>query len=920
MEKLVISPEKPFKTPEEELSFLRERLSQVEERISNDNNVETPNIETPEDKASVREVIQEYGQQKPEEVLENPLSQEDVEGIVLNLAPEEHDLKMAELLWIIEDKGVRNAMSVVMKMSNHHIEDDFHRFLAEYIQEGHEVNGIKEKTPLWKALNMSLFEVTLPTVSKESREKPLKELLSLTEQFYAGSLSVSGHKEKIRNHFTLEIAVDSNHEHAIFYISVPNDKKDLFEKQLLSIFPQARLVENKNDYNIFNENGESVGSVASFARSSAYPIKNYEDFDHDPLSVTLSAFSKLKHEGEGAAIQITIRPSEDKYYKRFRSALEDLKKGTPAKEALDLPETASGEVVREIKTLFKGSDKKKDGEDNEKQIDDIAVEQVTNKISSPIVETNIRLLSSAPTEGRAEDILHDLEATFNQFEESHGNKINFKRFKKGSKLSSLVRDFSFRLFNQSQILPLNTKELTTIYHFPSSGVESSRELKRSKAGSAPPPIGLSKDGVLLGVNRHRNTETNIYFSNEDRMRHFYTIGQTGTGKTTLLKNMIVQDIKNGEGVCMIDPHGTDIIDVLSLIPEERFDDVIYFDPSNTARPMGLNMLEYDIRFPEQKTFVVNELFSIFQKLYGSVPESMGPMFEQYFRNATMLVIEDPETGNTLLDVSRVLADKKYRELKLSHCNNPIVVQFWREVAEKAGGESALTNIVPYITSKFDVFLANEIMRPIVAQSTSAFNLRRVMDDRKILLVNLAKGRLGDINANLLGLIIVGKILMAALSRVDSIGKDIPNFYLYIDEFQNVTTNSIATILSEARKYRLSLNIAHQFIAQLDDGTKNAVFGNVGSMCTFRVGADDAGYLESQFQPSFTSDDLMNVDNFKGFLKLLVDGRPVTPFDIETVMPDKGDPAIAEKIKALSFEKYGKQREEIEREVSERYRS
>ena len=430
---------------------------------------------------------------------------------------------------------------------------------------------------------------------------------------------------------------------------------------------------------------------------------------------------------------------------------------------------------------------------------------------------------------------------------------------------------------------------------------------------------MPNDGVLLGINKYRNSETEVHITREDRLRHFYTIGQTGTGKSVLLKNMAIQDIANGDGVCVIDPHGVDINDILGAVPEHRMKDVIYFDPGYTQRPMALNMLEYDERYPEQKTFVVNEMFSIFQKLYGNVSESMGPVFEQYFRNATMLVIEDPESGNTLLDVSRVLADEEFRKLKLSRNKNPIITQFWRDVAEKAGGESALANIVPYITSKFDVFLANDIMRPIIAQSKSSFNFRQIMDEKKILLVNLAKGRLGDINAHLIGLILVGKILMAALSRVDQVGqKDVPDFYLYLDEFQNITTDSISTILSEARKYKLGLSIAHQFIAQLDDKIKDAVFGNVGSICSFRVGVDDAEYLKNQFEPVFTANDLMNIDNRNAYLKMLVDGRPEKPFNIETLPPTQKNPEVVENLKQLSYLTYGRDRNEVEEEIRERY--
>jgi hypothetical protein len=368
---------------------------------------------------------------------------------------------------------------------------------------------------------------------------------------------------------------------------------------------------------------------------------------------------------------------------------------------------------------------------------------------------------------------------------------------------------------------------------------------------------------------------------------------------------------------MIDPHGSDINDVLSLIPKERVEDVIYFDPANTSRPMGLNMLEYDTRYPEQKTFVVNEMLSIFDKLFD-MKVAGGPMFEQYFRNSVLLTIEDPSSGSTLLEVSKVLSNKAFRDYKLSKCRNPIVIQFWREIAEKAGGEASLQNIVPYITSKFDNFLSNEIMRPIIAQEKSSINLRDLMDNKKILLVNLAKGRLGDINSYLIGLILVGKILMAALSRADSPGVDLPPFYLYIDEFQNITTPSIAVILSEARKYKLSLAIAHQFIGQLDQKIKDAVFGNVGSIACFRVGPEDADFMAKQFAPVFSAQEIINLENRRAHVRLLVRGVPMRPFTIETLPPEKGNPTLAHHVKSLSAMLYGRPREEIEREIFDKY--
>jgi hypothetical protein len=434
----------------------------------------------------------------------------------------------------------------------------------------------------------------------------------------------------------------------------------------------------------------------------------------------------------------------------------------------------------------------------------------------------------------------------------------------------------------------------------------------------PAPPNLPEKGIVVGKNVYSNIETMVHFTPDDRLRHLYTIGQTGTGKTNFLKNMIVQDIENGEGVCFIDPHGVDVMEVLSRVPKERYDDLIYFDPAYIERPMGLNMLEYDPRYPEQKTFVVDEMFKIFKKLYGDVPEAFGPIFEQYFRNATLLVLEDPETGSTLLDISRVLADEDFRHLKLSRCRNPIVRHFWEDIAENVRGEGDLRNVVPYITSKFDIFIANEIMRPIVGQQRSAFNFKDIMDNKKILLVNLSKGRLGDANANLLGLVIVGKIMMTALARTSYLNQEPPPFYLYIDEFQNITTSTIATILAEARKFRLSMTMAHQYIQQLSNDIKNAVFGNVGTLAIFRVGADDADYLAKQFEPLLSNTDFLKIDNFHAYLKLLAGGKPVPPFTTETLRFVPGDQINTEALKHMSYQRYGRARDAVEEEIRQKY--
>ncbi len=913
--------EQKFSSPQEELDYLRGEVAKHEKTMLEKGEV------VPQEEIITDKII-DYKATKPEEVLhpDYKLKEKEVESIVLDLSPEEHDTKMEEMVSILQTKGLMNALSVIERLKDAHLDDDFHRFLVQYIKAGLPIPGGQEKSPFFRALKMTLYEVALPQAEndKDVKQKNLKELISKMEQFYSGLLSVSGEKDG-PDYFTIELANSNKSEEFIFYVSVPDTKKSLFEKQLLSLFPEARIIEKKDDYNVFNELGASVGSYARQAKNHIYPLRTYEQFDYDPLNVLLNSFSKLKKEGEGAGIQIVFKPAGEKYVSFYKKALKDFSKGMKLSEAIDMSRLSffgeTKKIFKEITDGFVGNKKEKDKEkgmadQKSLEMDKNVLENINNKISTPTVEANIRIIASAKTESEANSILSDLESAFNQFENTGSNKLAFNRLA-GKDLNHFFREFSFRVFSDKQKMPLNIREITTMMHLPENEILGTSQLKQSKAGSAQAPLDLQNKGISLGKNIHRNVETEIFMAPEDRLRHMYVIGQTGTGKTTLLKQMIRQDILNGDGVCMIDPHGSDIQDVLSYVPKERLEDLVYFDPSYTARPMGLNMLEFDTRYPEQKTFVVNEMLSIFNKLFD-MKTAGGPMFEQYFRNSVMLVLEDPESGNTLLDVSRVLSNKQFRDLKISKCKNPLVIQFWKEIAEKAGGEASLANIVPYIVSKFDVFLQNDIMRPIIAQEKSSFNFREIMDNKKILLVNLSKGRLGDINANLLGLIIVGKILMAALSRVDSLGKDLAPFYLYIDEFQNITTDSISAIFSEARKYKLSLTVAHQFIAQLEEKIRDSVFGNVGSISSFRVSSEDAEYLEKQFAPVFTAKDLMNVDNLNCYMKMLSQGRPVRPFSLFVPFPPKGEISHIDKVKELSYLKFGRERELVEAEIMKKY--
>lgn len=905
-------------TPEEELAYLREQVLRKEQELANKG--------APEREEIIAEKIRAH-HAAPAEVLardyrlsESTQSTEaDALRAELNLGGSE--AAITALQKTLEEKGIKNALSVLEKLHDPHVTDDFHRYLVRYVAAGLPVRDRDEKAPRFQALRMTLYEIALPepkNAEQGARPKTLKELISGMEQLYAGLLSIEDAAPGEPHYFALELAVPADRAELQFYAAIPNTKRNLFEKQLLAIFPDAHLVPQPNDYNVFASGGTTLVSLAHLAEHPALPLKEYIDFDYDPLNALTNAFAKIDQIGEGAALQIIIEPRAERHVKHYRKILQALRKGEKHFSAFRTPETMLGEIARDFgKTLFsskpKDEQKAKEAETRQIEANKTHIEQVEKKIATPIVGVTMRIVASSQDERKASQILDEIESAFNQFGNTQGNHLTFKR----QSADRQLEDFSFRLPDRTA-LPLSLRELTTMYHFPPSGIVSSPHLKQSRFTHAAAPLSLSPSGVLLGSNTYRGQETRVYLDPEDRLRHLYIIGQTGTGKTGLMKSMIIQDIHNGEGCCFIDPHGTDILDILAAVPPERYQDVIYFDPADLSRPFSLNFLEYDLSRPEQKTFIVNELLMIFRRLYGDVPESMGPAFEQYFRNATQLVMEDPGSGSTILDIARVLANSEFRREKLAKSMNPIVNQFWNEIATKAGGDAALENIVPYITNKFDDFTANDFIRPIVGQQESSFKFRDVMDTKKILLINLSKGRLGEKNANLLGLIIVGKLFMAALSRADNPRTVYAPFYLYIDEFQNVTTDSIPGILSEARKYKLALTVAHQFLNQIEEKTRDAVFGNVGNMAVFRVGEEDAEFFAKQFAPVFESLDFVNIENRNAYMKILAKGVPQKPFDMKTADLPALNQSQVDDLIHLSSLTYGRDRATVETMIRERY--
>ena len=778
----------------------------------------------------------------------------------------------------------------------------------------------QSRDAIWRSLNVRLFAVSLPRVTNQE-SIPLEELrdrISMMEKVYAGLRAIHEPWWKTvlagKPSFALEITVPHIGEEIQMYIAVPRRFANVVEKIVESTFADAHI-QPVEDYNIFNPKGAAVAAAVTLKRSPILPIKTYRRLETDPLRELANAFSRIAHTGEGAALQIVARPASSKWAGRIASHAKQIYLG---KSPLN-PRNAVERGLAAAQGTNRKSAKNPGEPESQHRLSPQEEEQVRlieAKGAKPLFEANIRIIGSAPTEERASAIVHDIGAAFLQHADPGLNEFVVRPVTGRERSRSLFR-FSFRMFDPRTALILSSEELTSIWHLPNVPLEAPK-LHMVKAREAPPPVSMLRAGLRLGTSVFRGETRDVFLGEDDRRRHLYIIGQTGTGKTNFMMSMIRQDIAAGRGVCFIDPHGDTAESLLAAVPPERAKDVIYFNPADTERPLGLNMLEYDLARPDEKTFVVNELFSIFQKLYGAVPESMGPMFEQYFRNATLLVMDDPASGNTLLEVERVFVDKEFRAKKLAASTNVVVQTFWREMAEKAGGDASLANMAPYITSKFDTFLANDIMRPIIAQEHSAFNFRRVMDEQKILLINLSKGRLGELNSSLLGLILVGKILMAALSRTDMPESERKDFYFYIDEFQNVTTPSIATILSEARKYRLDLIMAHQFLGQLTDEIRKAVFGNVGSTAAFRIGSDDAEIMEQQFHPVFSGQDLLNIDNHNAYVKLLINGETSRPFNIKALSPEPIDRERGAAIREYSRMAYGRVRGEIEQEINDRY--
>jgi hypothetical protein len=784
------------------------------------------------------------------------------------------------------------------------------------------LSSVRTRGSVARSLDMVLFSFQLPRYAVDDRNKrDDKQLIAVMEQLYA---SVSTMRIKGWNKFlygdpylTLEMAVHHLGDQIHLYAAVPSKYADLFEKQVHGIFPAAQ-VERTKDYNIFNPSGAAAGGYLKFKEDPILPFLTYSELPSDPLGPLIGALSMIQGEEEGAAIQVVLRPSSDSRIRKLASdTARNMQAGNDLKKSLKLAKNP-------------GSEKKKDAKkDNEAvlqeapkvptEFENKVIKALQNKASRPLFDTNIRLLTSAATPERASAMLADIGGAFAQYAAPDMNSFTVQT-QKNSALEKLVYQFAFRIYDDAQKVPLSSEEVASIYHFPVSSATLPK-VKFANFKTAEAPSGIPAEGAVFGVNVYHGRETELRLSREDRRRHMYIIGQTGTGKSTTMARMIADDMRKGEGITVIDPHGALAEAALGFVPKERLDDVVYFDPSDVAYPMGLNMLEFDPANPQDKTLIIDELFEIMDKLYD-MRETGGPQFERYFKNATFLLLDNYERRiPTLADMSRVFVDEKFRNDLLAHETNQIVKQFWELEATKTTGDQSLANFAGYVTSKVDAFTSNDFLRPIINQTKSIINFADVIENKKILIANLTKGKIGDMNADLLGMVIIGKLRRAALAR-DTKRDDLPDHYVYMDEFQNFTTNSIAVILAEARKYRLCLIMAHQYIKQLDERIRDAVFGNVGTTVAFRVSPEDAEspLLKTKYEPVFSPADTSNIDNLNAYVSMLVNGevaRPCNMYSSKEVY--KGvDTKVRDALIQISRLRYGRPKAEVEAEIQQRF--
>lgn len=778
---------------------------------------------------------------------------------------------------------------------------------------------VREAKNYERGLKMVPIRIHLPPPSDDletggrDERDVVDEVLSEAQTMYniIASTAMKGFKTRLygQRHISFEIVASDGLVR--YYAVVPAVLTETIKQAISAAYPAARLEEVEME-NIFSQQGKMQGVIGGefeLKKDFYYPIATYQESRRDAARALLDALSGVER-GDGAAIQIMFRPAPENWTNRSNQKVESIRNGKSKKGsaagALDIMEALWKPPTYGINNSSADFPQLTALENEE-------IQAIEDKTKYPGYEVLTRVITSSSTATKSQAILQSIVSAFSLFDSPRYNGFKFNMT---TDVDELITAYIFRFFPQSTNKNiLNSVELSTIFHLPDQNSIPTGKVERQRIRQVDGPTEPMREGLLIGVNEFRGIEKQIRLGINDRRRHTYIIGQTGMGKSKLLENLAYQDIMEGRGFCFIDPHGDSAEELLGMIPQSRMDDVIYFNPSDTENPLGFNIFE--IESPEDMDFVISETNSMLKSLFDPGNTGVvGLRMENIVRNAALLLMSDPD-GGTFMDIPKVLVDPEFAKQKIKYLRNQRAIDFWTKEWPASQRSNDAGELVSWVVSKWAPFESG-LINNIIGQKKSAFNIREVMDNNKILLVNLSKGKLGEAAAKLLGMVFVMKFQAAAMSRADIPEDERKDFCLFVDEFQNFATDSFESILSEARKYRLNLILANQFTTQLKDSIKDAIFGNVPNKIVGRVGIDDAEILQKAFTPTFTAEDLTKTPNYNSITTVLVNGFPSAPFTMKLLPPiGRSNSEIREGLRKYSASKYGRPRAIVEDEIRKR---
>lgn len=788
---------------------------------------------------------------------------------------------------------------------------------------------MQRKHRLEQASNIRFLQVQIPKnavarssdIDAKDHIQSMKQNIELMNQIYKNFYAIfdEGWKNKHfgNNSISMEILVEK--EVIKFILGVPKDHVITVEKMIASFYSGA-IVLPITQPKLLEAGKYFAWGEFSLTKNSVHPLKTYESFEADPMDSILSAFSNINRD-EKVWIQILVEPLHEDWLKKMRKKAESIKEGK------------KDEGLRGIlKKIRVAPDKLENSKEKKEKKHNFSQQQLSDfdkKMDDELFRVKLRTIATSPDRNRPKKIIDDISRLFNQY---NYIGLNTLKFKKAKNLRTFARNYVLRLFYSDETLVsdvlnfgketvFNIKELSSIIHFPHGRFNLNPRISWQKFKVIPAPDDLPSEGIVVGYNNYWGVKREIRITDKDRFRHIYILGQTGTGKSTIMLTQAIDDMENNRGFTFIDPHGEAVEFLLKHFPKERIEDLIYFDLGNTSYPIGLNPLEVNPEDSDEKDVVTNDLVEMFIQMYGH--EIFGPRIQDYFRNACLLLMDQPE-GGTIVDIMRLFTDEAFAEAKIRNIKDPVVAAWWNRTY-KGMGDREKAEIIPFIQAKFGPFTTGVYVRNIIGQPKSAFKMYDAMQQKKIILMNLAKGISGEETSKLIGKIIAMQVKLSALKRAKIEEKDRVPHYLYVDEFQNYVSQSFESIMSEARKYRLGLVVAHQYTDQLKQGglwgeldLSKTIFGNIGNMFVYKVGAPDAEFLTKEFEPEFNQTDLTSTEAFMGACKISINNQQTRPFSFKAkipyVLPDKNSPEKVQIIKQISSYKRGTKRELVDKEM------